>query len=293
MQTFNQIVSSYLISPEYNSLDEISKRAYKQVIDKLTGVLGDYSFGVEDNMVVSSEMRAKLAKDVIFVYNKLNELPTSNAKNRYRLIFKLVWIWAERSGIVDSGSMNNLQAFKQEHQDLGVFTKEDIQKIASVPKLPDWIVPYRNMLLFCFYSGIRPNEAQNIKVKDIDDEFVYIKYAKGRAKGEVARMCRITPELHKLLIDVPTNPEAYIFESTSNKPLNAVMRCRATARLCAKARIPHKPFYSTRRGTATEMFKAGYDISHVQHQLGHADIKTTQRYIRPTMKDKAVSFKGF
>ena len=60
-----------------------------------------------------------------------------------------------------------------------------------------------------------------------------------------------------------------------------------------KASIRALPLRCARAGLATEMFRAGYNVYDIQGQLGHSNIGTTTRYMRPTMEERASAFKGF
>ncbi|MEI8390837.1 MAG: site-specific integrase, partial [bacterium] len=60
--------------------------------------------------------------------------------------------------------------------------------------------------------------------------------------------------------------------------------------LCELARIKNLRFHDLRHTAATRMVASGIDLVIVQDILGHADLKTTQRYAHPVpeRKQKAI-----
>jgi integrase len=144
---------------------------------------------------------------------------------------------------------------------------------------------------------MRPSEVESLHWANISPSgFVEIFSAKHRERGKLSRLCRITDGIRGCLErEVTSRLEGsdLIFKSITGSPLNKDMRARAMKYACEALGIEPRPFYSTRRGTATEMFKAGYDVAKIAGQLGHKDIKTTMIYIRPSMKETAEAFRGF
>ncbi len=287
---FFQIAEQYFNSADFHKLDKYtSQKTYKSTILHLYELFGHIRLisTCGDKYLVDNGMNLCVAQanDVAEIYKAISRIKGESAKIAARRIFLVVWNWAERNGLVPTGSMKNLPSFRKSDKDKGVLTQAEV----TVDKrMPDWMKPYAQMAKFCFYTGMRPSEAQALTWNDIHGNFIQVKHAKGRNKDQVARLCKITEQVASSL---PGYGYAYhksnlIFCSIEGKPLNKDMRSRASQYLYGKE------FYSTRRGTATAMHNMGYDILTISHQLGHRDIKTTQIYIRPTMQDKANGFRG-
>ena len=287
---FNDVLEMYYGSAEFNSLEaNTTQKSYRYQLDKLSKILD----GLEFENYMQNGVALPNSVALIFtasVYKAINTEKGDYEKMYLRRVFLVIWRWAENNGLVPIGMIRKLPNFKYQKPDMDAFNKDEILKITSL-KLPMWAEPYKKMLVFCFLTGMRPQEAQGLTWADIGDTFIKIRFAKGRSKGKVARLCKTTREIYDSL---PANPkdEGLVFRSTRGKPLNTVSRSLATSLICETIGTK-KNFYSTRRGCATEMKKSGYDIRTIGRQLGHKNIATTEIYLKLSMEEEASEFKGF
>lgn len=288
---FKQLSDLYVASAWYHKLEKAtSQKTYLFTLGKLEQLLKGWTFysSLDENALVAFciSKQIAVAKDVAEIYSRLDSIKGDGAKASARRIFLVVWHYAESIGVVSIGSMSSLPTFRQSETVKGVITQEDIKQ-GEVKCNKAWLRAYERLARFCFYTGMRPAEAEQLVWGDVKRDYVEVRNAKGRNKGQVARLCKRTHEVNMALPDRPRNADDLVFVSFEGKPLNKDMRSRASQYLYGKE------FYSTRRGTATAMYNAGYGILQIRDQLGHKDVKTTQLYINPTMEDKANSFKGF
>ncbi len=292
---FTDISQLYLASADFARLEKsTSQKTYLFHINKLQKIFGLQEFfstlDGEELYELRMKMSVAVAKDASSIFEEISKLDSDANKVYARRIFVVVWQWAERNGIVPVGVSRSLPSFRLPERNTKVVSKEDMS-LASTKKAPKWMEPYRLMAMFCFYTGMRPAEAEALTWGDIKEEYIEVKNAKGRNKGTVARLCKLTAQAFSCLprfdFEKPPDKTELVFKSLTGSKLNTSMRSVASHHLFGK------DFYATRRGTATEMHNSGkYDILAISHQLGHRDIKTTQIYVRPTMLDKANSFKG-
>lgn len=294
---FSELSALYLKSAGFSRLEEsTSQKHYKHAIKHLTALLGDYEFRcftvAADSGSSGMQLGVAVAEDANHVYGLLSTVKSESTKIFMRRVFLVIWRWGEAMGIAPVGLSRSLPAFRQAERATKVVSHMDIS-VASNKVIPPWMEPYKAMAQFCFYSGLRPTEAQNLKWSDLrPDGFLEVRHAKGRNKDSVARLCKITEQIKSVITPLSSATGTkdaidLVFTSVEGKPLNKDMRGRAARFLFGKE------FYATRRGTATAMHNSGnYDILQIAQQLGHRDIKTTQIYIRPTMQQRADNFKG-
>ena len=144
-----------------------------------------------------------------------------------------------------------------------------------------------------FYAtGIRRIELSNLKIADIDTVANTIKINKG--KGQKDRLIPIAPRAIKAVVQYikeyrPQLVTAFsgetLFLNRVGKPmapnkLTNLMSCYVRRSGVSEEGACH----IFRHATATHMLDGGADIRHVQEQLGHASIASTQIYTHVSIK---------
>jgi site-specific recombinase XerD len=156
-----------------------------------------------------------------------------------------------------------------------VLSHNEIQRILDcVPNKK-----HRLMLALSYGSGLRVSECVSLRVGDIDFEglILHLKAAKGQKD-------RITPFSEKLIGDLRQmvankNRDSFVFESERTGKLTERSAQKIFQMALKKSGI-QKPatFHSLRHSFATHLLENGTDIRYIQELLGHANIRTTQRY---------------
>ena len=146
---------------------------------------------------------------------------------------------------------------------------------------------HRIWLLILYATGIRRQELVRLKIEDIDSDRMLIRIRQG--KGKKDRNVMLSPRLPQELRDywrsANPKPKTYLFPSKSTHPTgdapmtsksvwDAVQQAAARAGL-GKRVHPH----TLRHCFATHLLESGVDLRTIQLLLGHADLKTTSRYL--------------
>jgi integrase/recombinase XerD len=143
-------------------------------------------------------------------------------------------------------------------------------------------------ILATFYAtGLRCNELRHLKVRDIDSGQMLLHVREG--KGNVERKIALSPALLERLKTYYRwqRPVDWLFPSKQHagEPLNeGTIRtlCRNAGRRAAIPLLVHPHLF--RHACATHMLDAGADLRTIQVLLGHADIRTTARYLHVSLK---------
>lgn len=300
---FEKIFEIFYKSPEFSKLSKRTKENYIVFLRKIQAKIGGCDACFVDRETArktvadehsdfdgNSEPEYKLWLSRL-MFGILLEWKTPSTQKYARTVLVVVLKFALKASLIDWKIWENIPEIKVDMPNTVALSQNDVVKIKGT-EVSLGEKPYKDMLLFCFYSGLRPNEAENLLWRDVDDHVITVRFGKGKEKGKPSRLCRITEEI-KSVLPARSRDDWPVFISLRGEKLNKDTRSIVSRRIL-KAVGSGGTFYSSRRGTATEMFKSGkYDILDISNQLGHSKIETTMRYIRPTMIDKAASFVGF
>jgi site-specific recombinase XerD len=157
-----------------------------------------------------------------------------------------------------------------------VLSKEEIQKILALEKNPK----HRLLLMLVYSSGLRVSEVVALKREHIDmsRKVIYIKRGKGRKDR-----CTLLSEKAACFLN-----EYYTFYGIQTwlfpgQPATSPLTIRSAQHIfdnaVRRAAIPKKlSIHSLRHTFATHLLESGTDIRYIQSLLGHATLRTTERY---------------
>ncbi len=138
---------------------------------------------------------------------------------------------------------------------------------------------HKLLISLAYGAGLRVSEVIAIRVRDVDFERNLLCVRQG--KGAKDRMT-LLPQ--KLLGELRAycsvrQPDEYVFESERGGKLSSRTAQLVFERALKRVNIV-KPatFHSLRHSFATHLLENGTDIRLIQSLLGHANIRTTQRY---------------
>lgn len=140
----------------------------------------------------------------------------------------------------------------------------------------------KTMTMLCYGCGLRLSELTHIKVKDIDGkrQTVFIENGKGNKHRYVVIPESVLRQLrHYWQKYRPTNWMFYS-QLLETRPMANSSYSRALQKVAAEAGLTKRcNVHKLRHAFATHQLEAGMPIHQLQHQLGHTDIRTTQRYL--------------
>jgi integrase/recombinase XerD len=164
-----------------------------------------------------------------------------------------------------------------------VLSPEQITRILdNTHNLKHWTI------LATFYAtALRCDELRNLKVSDIDAQRMVLHVRAG--KGSVPRDVPLSPALRERLRIYYRwrKPVDWLFPSKMrpDRPVDNHTIRTACANAGRRAGIPFPvPPHLFRHACATHMLDAGADLRTIQVLLGHADIRTTARYLHVSSK---------
>jgi site-specific recombinase XerD len=157
-----------------------------------------------------------------------------------------------------------------------VLSKEEISKIFSLEKNPK----HRLLLMLVYSSGLRVSEVVALKKEHIDlsRKVIYIRLGKGRKDRSTLlseKAAQYIIEYYKFF-----NIDKWVFPGQpADQPLSIRSAQHIFDKAVQRAAVPKKiSIHGLRHTFATHLLESGTDIRYIQTLLGHASIRTTERY---------------
>ena len=141
-----------------------------------------------------------------------------------------------------------------------------------------------NLLVSLSYgSGLRVSEVIALKIKDIDFDrmTIHIKQAKGQKDRITILPTKLKNDLTNFMRSKSSNDFVFPSERGGKLTTRTVQKVFSSA-LVKSGIQKDATFHSLRHSFATHLLENGTDIRFVQEILGHANIRTTQRYTHVT-----------
>lgn len=211
-------------------------------------------------------------------------------------IWKAFFNWCVKEELLEKSPAVRLEFPKVEKKIRSAFADEQLQEmidsfdLSTEQGFRDYII-----LLLLTDTGLRRAEVASLRVEDVQADYIRV-----LGKGRKERRVGISPELSTLLWKYvnkyrhPLNPdEPMLFLSTGRgnvgRPFGRGGMGGLMARLKKKMGIDDVRLSAhTFRHTFAKMYlEEGGDVFSLSRELGHSDIKTTQRYLEDFSSDNA------
>jgi integrase/recombinase XerD len=158
-----------------------------------------------------------------------------------------------------------------------ILSKEEVKALLTAPKN----LAHRAILATLYGAGLRVSEATSLKVHDLDSSrgVIWVRGGKGRKDRQVM----LAQPLREVLAAYwrRKRPTGWLFPGTKPgcrlSPRTVFCTCREAARLAGIAKKVHP--HSFRHAFATHLLDDGVNLLVIQALLGHANLRTTARYV--------------
>lgn len=145
---------------------------------------------------------------------------------------------------------------------------------------------HRVCILTLYATGLRREELVRLKVEDIDSArmLIHVRQGKGKKDRKIMLSPQLLTELRDYWRSANPKPKTYLFPSQAGSSADVPMSDKTVWSAVHEAAIgaglekrvhPH----TLRHCFATHLLESGVDLRTIQLLLGHADLKSTSRYL--------------
>jgi len=245
---------------------------------------------VEYFKIQSADDIKKISESDIQIYlNYLATKPTaknsdtakSSANARYRAI-KAYLNWMIRRGYLESSPVEKLHRYKEAKKIATIFTKEERDQIILMTKKRPNL---QMMMAVMFYTGLRREEAVNVKIEDIQNGILKV-HGKGNKERELALTPFVVDMINKSIAKRKFKSEYLFISLRGGHQISATSlqaRVKVACRMAGidKDRIERLNPHSIRRSFACFLLMDGWSTFAIQSALGHQSPSTTSIYVEP------------
>lgn len=226
--------------------------------------------------------------DVLYFLNQIDRKPSGVYMIWQTVSFFFRWYYAADPG---RNPMNEIHMKRPKRDPIKGIDPDQVEKILKKITGAD-AIRNRALISVLFASGLRDAEFCGLQQADINGRSGQINVRSANAKGRKWRTVYITGKallyLNRYLKKIsPETPE--LWQTRNGSALSEAGIRDIIKRCCTEAGLEAYSFHDFRRGCALAIKRKGADIKDISHFLGHADLKTTERYLALDDTDNAAT----
>lgn len=266
-----------------------NKRSWKHDRFRVRVLLGAFKGKTLGEISPAAIERFKNQRQHSFTKRKRQRSPAS--VNRELELLSRIFSLAVRLGLAEINPCSRVSKFKLQNQRHRYLLPDEepallAQCIGSRKHLA-------TMIPFAIGTGARKSEQLSLKVRQVDffrSLIVFDKTKSGRP-----RMVEINSEVRQILLELckGKGPDDYVWVNPATDGAYTDIK-RAFTGACADAEIHGLVWHDLRATYGTRLGEAGFNAYDIAKLMGHANISTSQRYVRnlPVGAGEAVMLKN-
>lgn len=277
---------------------EATVAVYRKRLERFLVWVGESEPTVEE---VTSITRATLAAFHQHLYDhvtKKGKPYQSTTRKDFLVALKSFFAWCQKEGVILANPALAIE-YPKEPVTLprAVATLKEMRRLLRQPDLSTYVgLRDRAMLEVLYTSGIRNTECRRMAVDDLDlaRGYATVRQGKGKkdrvvpiGKSAVEYVTLYLAKARPNLVAAASRPDTRVlFLSLWGLPFSLAAVCAIVTRYRERAHIAkHLTPHALRHTCATQMLEGHADIRYIQEMLGHASLKSTQRYTRVEIGD--------
>lgn len=194
--------------------------------------------------------------------------------------------WCQKVGIVGTSPLSQLSRPREPEVLPDGLRAQELERllatarhheVASVGRYPNphWASSAFELIA---WTGLRPSEAARLRWEDITSDSILVRTLLGRTKTDRERAVTLIPQARRVLAGLPTD-SVYVVPGAMGGSLYVPGLSRRFRNFRERAELPpHYSLYSLRHTFAAEYRRRGGALVGLQYEMGHKNIKTTEKY---------------
>lgn len=190
--------------------------------------------------------------------------------------------WLDRQGIMHNAHIRTVRSPKLPHKlPRPLHEKQAVALVETAPD-DDWVKKRNKALFTLLYGcGLRIDEALQLDIRDLPRDGFLRVLGKGRKERQVPVLSIVEKILNEYRAAAPfaENADRPLFLGEKGKRLHQGIAQKEMRDLRRAMRLPENATpHALRHSFATHLLQNGANLREIQELLGHASLRTTQRY---------------
>ena len=251
----------------------------------------------KDFLLKKAIARFKDVKQVDFI-EYLSSVKTSYSSSSIARLFitlKVFFRFLKKEGVIKTDITRYLDIPKTWQFLPSVMTFAEVEDLLKQPDINGFIGARDKAIIETLYAtGIRVTEACNIKIIDVNDNFIKVN-GKGKKQRVVPIGKKAIDAIDYYLLNFRKDASTkFLFITKNKKQIDRITIYNRIKFYANKANIkknisPH----TLRHSFATHLLENGADLRLIQDMLGHEDISTTDKYTHISKAHLKRAFESF
>lgn len=277
----------FLITKKSENVTARTIEIYDEILTRF------FDYLIKQNIYDVSEVNACNIREFLILLQEQGLKGVS--RHRFYRGLKTFFLFLHREDYISSNPIIAVKPPKIEHKEMRTFTAQEISKLLNSFDR-DTFTGFRNYCMFClfFSTGIRKQEALDLKLTDINITNDLIRIANG--KGQKERYIPIGRTVKRTLVQYLNKREEFLQNEScawlfvthkDNRKLTPSAINGIFHRLKVELKLTGEKIssHTWRHTMAKNYLLNGGDVFSLQKILGHSDISTTRGYLNLNEKE--------
>lgn len=206
----------------------------------------------------------------------------TNTKRVYMAAILSYFRFLYERNFIENDITKGFKLPKAEVKDMAYLNMQESLRVARSCDLES-SNPLRKKAMFIMFvnTGMRASELSNLKLTDIDKEWIYVNNAKGNKFRRIPLHPSVKTAIDEYISKERRSRSEYLFVNRNGNKLSHTNINRDLKKITERAQIDkHISAHRLRDSFATIQYMNGSDIKSIQETLGHESIQMTLHYVQ-------------